>query len=50
MKLDDCKRCSNHIDAMADCALCRYDYGIAYRAVNQGQVISCPIDGEKKYY
>ncbi len=50
MKLSDCLKCINHIESMADCALCRFDYGIAYRAVSNGLVVSCPLDGEKKYY
>jgi hypothetical protein len=50
MKLSECLRCTNHIEYIADCALCRYDHGVAYRAVDGGKVISCPLDNEARYW
>ncbi len=44
MKLKDCVKCDNFIDARADCVLCRRDDEIEHRVVDGDNVVSCPLE------
>gem|GEM_PF-1424812 len=48
MKIQDCRQCPFHISSVADCALCRYNNEAGYRAIFQGEVISCPRDEKRR--
>lgn len=54
MKLDDCLKCTHHMDHMADQVLCRYWGETEHRVVERGlkdgiiYVRLCPLEMKKK--
>jgi len=44
MRIADCRQCKYHMEAMADCALCRFNHETEFRVVYHGDVLSCPLE------
>ncbi len=52
--LENCKKCTHHMDSMTDSVLCRYYVEVEYRVLDKSSkkgyvyVVGCPLSGKKK--
>jgi hypothetical protein len=48
MKLEECMKCSSHIDSRADSVLCKYENEMESRVLDKDTVVGCPKINKSK--